>query len=128
MSALCSSLAPSHSLLSKLTVAQEFGKALGPAFTLITAFSREAPGKKVYVQHRLREHAAEVNTLLAGQPDKGIKPANVYVCGDAANMARDVAAGLAAIVAEQRGVGAEAAEGVVRGMRSRGQYQEDVWS
>ena len=83
------------------------------------------------MQHRLREHALEINRLLAGQPAQpggAAKAANVYVCGDAANMARDVAGALAAIVSEQRGVSTEDAEGVIRGMRSRGQYQEDVWS
>ncbi|MCJ1245479.1 NADPH-cytochrome P450 reductase [Trapelia coarctata] len=92
-----------------------------PTFSLITAFSREQP-QKVYVQHRLKEHAADINALI--QNDK----ANFYVCGDAANMAREVSAVLVQIIAEERGISTEKAEEVVRGMRSSGQYQEDVWS
>jgi len=54
--------------------------------------------------------------------------ANFYVCGDASNMAREVSVVLGKIIAEQRGLSAEKGEEVVKGMRSNGQYQEDVWS
>lgn len=43
-------------------------------------------------------------------------------------MAREVAAVLVQVIAEERGITTEKAEVVVRGMRSSGQYQEDVWS
>ena len=98
------------------------GRTLGDSFTLFTAFSRETPGKKVYVQHRLEENGALVNRLL--QEGK----ANFYVCGDAANMAREVNAKLAMIISEHRGISPIQAEEVVKGMRSSNQYQEDVWS
>jgi NADPH-ferrihemoprotein reductase len=55
---------------------------MGNKFCLITAFWREGP-KKIYVQHRLKEHAREVNELLE-------QNAYLYVCGDAASMAREV--------------------------------------
>lgn len=87
---------------------------------IITAFSRETP-LKVYVQHRLREHAALVSDLLK-------QKANFYVCGDAANMAREVNIVLGQILAEQRGLPAEKGEEMVKHMRSSGSYQEDVWS
>ena len=87
---------------------------------MITAFSREQ-AQKIYVQHRLKEHAAEVNALLE-------QKAYFYVCGDAANMAREVNEVLATIIAEQRGVERGRAEEIVKGMRSANQYQEDVWS
>ena len=96
--------------------------SLGSAFKLITAFSREQPGKKVYVQQRLEENATLVNRLLQE------KKANFYVCGDAANMAREVSATLAKIVSEQRGISLAQGEDVVKTMRSTNQYQEDVWS
>jgi NADPH-ferrihemoprotein reductase len=86
-----------------------------------TAFSREQ-AEKVYVQHLLKQQADEINDLLENQR------ANFYVCGDAANMARDVNAVLAQIISEKRGVSTEKAEEIVKGMRSRGTYQEDVWS
>ncbi|KAI2637138.1 NADPH-cytochrome P450 reductase [Hypomontagnella submonticulosa] len=99
---------------------EEYKKALGDKFELITAFSREG-SKKVYVQHRLKEKAKEVNELLE-------KKAYLYVCGDAANMAREVNTVLAQIIAEQRGISEAKAEEIVKNMRASNQYQEDVWS
>lgn len=93
---------------------------MGDKFELVTAFSREGP-KKVYVQQRLREKAAEVNKLLE-------QKAYFYVCGDAANMAREVNDVLVQIIAEQRGIEKTKAESIVKSMRASNQYQEDVWS
>ena len=87
---------------------------------MFNAFSREQK-QKHYVQHLLKENAKLVHDLL-------LQKANFYVCGDAANMARQVNDILGQIVAEQRGVDAAKAESVVKGMRSSGVYQEDVWS
>ncbi len=53
---------------------------------LHTAFSRDG-AEKVYVQHRMREHAAELWAWL----EDG---AHFYVCGDAKRMAKDVDATL----------------------------------
>ena len=74
------------------------------------------------MQHRLREQADEVNDLLQSHK------ANFYVCGDAANMAREVNTVLAQIIAEKRGIEVARAEEVVKAMRGAQQYQEDVWS
>jgi hypothetical protein len=46
-----------------------------------------------------------------------------YVCGDAANMAREVNAALIKITAEQRGIPDAKAEEIVKSMRSANQYQ-----
>ncbi|MCJ1465884.1 NADPH-cytochrome P450 reductase [Pseudocyphellaria aurata] len=97
-----------------------FAASLGSSFELITAFSREQ-SQKVYVQQRLKERAAQVNELL-------LQKANFYVCGDAANMAREVSVVLGQIVAEQRGLTPEKGEEVIKTMRGSNQYQEDVWS
>ncbi|POR34952.1 NADPH--cytochrome P450 reductase [Tolypocladium paradoxum] len=99
---------------------EEYGSVLSGKFELITAFSRES-NKKVYVQHRLQERAIEVNELLS-------RKAHVYVCGDAANMAREVRAALAQIIAEGRGVALQTGEETVKQMKATNQYQEDVWS
>ena len=56
------------------------------------------------------------------------KKANFYVCGDAANMARQVNDILGEIIASERGVDPKKAEQTVKSMRSSGVYQEDVWS
>ena len=85
-----------------------------------TAFSRDGP-KKIYVQHILKEKAKEINELL-------LQKAYFYVCGDAANMAREVNTVLSQIIAEQRGIPEAKAEEIVKAMRSSNTYQEDVWS
>ena len=90
-------------------------KILGDKFELITAFSRDGP-KKVYVQHRLKERAKDVNQLLE-------QKAYFYVCGDAANMAREVNTVLAQIIAEQRGISEASAEEIVKNMRVNNYYQ-----
>ncbi|KAJ4149674.1 hypothetical protein NW754_001109 [Fusarium falciforme] len=99
---------------------EEYKKALGDKFELITAFSRQS-SKKVYVQHRLKERSKEVSDLLS-------QKAYFYVCGDAANMAREVNTVLAQILAEGRGVSEAKGEEIVKNMRAANQYQEDVWS
>lgn len=43
-------------------------------------------------------------------------------------MAREVSEVLVAVISEQRGISKEKAEEVVKGLRSSGRYQEDVWS
>lgn len=75
----------------------------------------------MYVQHRLQEHADLVSDLLK-------QKAIFYVCGDAANMAREVNVVLGQIIAKSRGLPAEKGEEMVKHMRSSGSYQEDVWS
>jgi NADPH-ferrihemoprotein reductase len=97
-----------------------FQDQMGDSLKIITAFSREGP-QKVYVQHRLKENAELVSDLLK-------QKANFYVCGDAANMAREVNLVLGHIIADQRGLPAEKGEEMVKHMRSSGSYQEDVWS
>ena len=99
---------------------QAYQEQLGDSLKIITAFSRET-SQKVYVQHRLRENSELVSDLLK-------QKATFYVCGDAANMAREVNLVLGQIIAAQRGLPAEKGEEMVKHMRSSGSYQEDVWS
>jgi len=68
------------------------------------------------VQHRLKERAPEINELL-------LQKAYFYVCGDAANMAREVNAVLIQIIAEQRNVPLSKAEEIVKNMRATTTYQ-----
>lgn len=70
----------------------------------------------MYVQHRLKEKAQEINELLQ-------QKAYIYVCGDAANMAREVNTVLGQIIAEQRGVPESKGEEIVKNMRAANQYQ-----
>lgn len=69
----------------------------------------------------MREHAEEINNLLQ-------QKAYFYVCGDAANMAREVNTTLAQILSSQRNVPESKGEDIVKQMRSSNIYQEDVWS
>jgi sulfite reductase (NADPH) flavoprotein alpha-component len=83
------------------------------------AFSRDNGGK-VYVQHRMREQAAQLYAWL----EEG---AHVYVCGDASAMAPDVHEALTSIVAEQGGKGRDAAHNYVRALAATHRYQRDVY-
>ena len=94
---------------------QQWKEDLGDQFEIVTAFSRDGP-QKVYVQHRLKAMGKEVNELLE-------KKAYFYVCGDAANMAREVNTVLAQILTEYRGVTEARAEEIVKNMRASNQYQ-----
>lgn len=76
-----STIQPFHK--PRLTIIQEYKSVLGDKFQLYTAFSRQSPGEKVYVQQRLVEHAKSLQSLVLDQ--KGY----VYVCGSA-RMAREV--------------------------------------
>lgn len=86
---------------------------------LNTAFSRDTH-QKVYVQDRMRDHAATLFEWL----EEG---ARFYVCGDARRMAKDVKKTLIDIVAQQAGVNADKATEYVRELVKTGRYQEDVY-
>ncbi|MEQ9799015.1 MAG: sulfite reductase [NADPH] flavoprotein alpha-component, partial [Salinisphaeraceae bacterium] len=86
---------------------------------LDVAFSRDQ-ADKVYVQHRLREQARDVYGWL----ENG---ANVYVCGDANQMARDVHDALGDIIAEQGGMSTDAAADYLKRLQKEKRYQRDVY-
>lgn len=98
----------------------QYAKKLGDSFEMFTAFSREDPSAKVYVQHKLLENATQIAKLL----DEG---AFIYVCGDASKMARDVQHTLADIVAKARDISDEKAADLIRSFKTQNRYQEDVW-
>lgn len=86
---------------------------------LTTAFSRDQK-EKIYVQHRMLEHAAELWAWLQDG-------AHFYVCGDASRMAKDVDAALHQIAATTGGLGAEGAKQFVDGLKAAKRYQRDVY-
>lgn len=93
--------------------------AAGKLARLDTAFSRDQP-RKIYVQDRMREHAAELwRWIEAG--------AAFYVCGDAKRMAKDVDVALHEIVAAQGGMDPPAAADYVKQMKREKRYQRDVY-
>jgi len=86
---------------------------------LDVAFSRDQT-EKVYVQHRMREQAAELYRWIQDG-------AHIYVCGDAKRMAHDVNSELLAILVAQGGVSAEEAANTLKDLTAARRYQRDVY-
>ncbi len=86
---------------------------------LDTAFSRDGD-KKLYVQDRMRENAADLWKWIADG-------AYLYVCGDASRMARDVDAALCGIVAQQSGRSPKSAAAYLQAMSAERRYVRDVY-
>ncbi|MBU6399017.1 MAG: sulfite reductase subunit alpha [Verrucomicrobia bacterium] len=86
---------------------------------LDVAFSRDQ-ASKLYVQHRMAEHAAELWSWL----ETG---AHFYVCGDAARMAKDVEAALHRVIETAGGRNEADAQAYVAAMKSAHRYQRDVY-
>jgi sulfite reductase (NADPH) flavoprotein alpha-component len=83
------------------------------------AFSRDQAAK-IYVQHRMQEHAAELWSWL----ESG---AHLYVCGDASRMAKDVDATLHHVVETAGGKSPDDARAYVAKLKSDKRYQRDVY-
>ncbi|WP_019677240.1 assimilatory sulfite reductase (NADPH) flavoprotein subunit [Arsukibacterium perlucidum] len=86
---------------------------------LDVAFSRDS-AQKVYVQDKLRRHAAEVYQWLQ-------QGAHVYICGDANRMAKDVHQVLLDIVQQHGSKNAEQAQQYLDELRVAKRYQKDVY-
>ena len=91
----------------------------GTLSRLETAFSRDQRAK-VYVQDRMREHGP----LLWSWLQDG---AHLYVCGDAARMARDVETALREIAAAHGGLAEDEAAAYVRQLASSKRYVRDLY-
>jgi sulfite reductase (NADPH) flavoprotein alpha-component len=84
------------------------------------AWSRDQP-EKIYVQHRMRDNAAEIWKWLDAEG------AHFFVCGDARHMAKDVDAALRKIVQEHGGKSFEQANEYVEKLKSEKRYKRDVY-
>ena len=84
-----------------------------------TAWSRQGK-EKVYVQHKLRENAADVWQWLQNG-------AHVYVCGDALRMAKDVEQALLDIIAAHGNMSLNDADEYLSELRENKRYQRDVY-
>lgn len=93
--------------------------ANGTLERMSVAFSRDQ-ARKVYVQHRLLEEAAEVYQWLQ-------EGAYLYVCGDMNGMAKDVHNALIEIVASQRNINAVDAAAWLEQLMGEHRYQRDVY-
>lgn len=83
------------------------------------AWSRDQK-EKIYVQDKLREQGAELWRWI----NDG---AHIYVCGDAARMAKDVEQALLDVIAEFGAMDAEAADEFLSELRVARRYQRDVY-
>ena len=83
------------------------------------AWSRDQE-EKIYVQHKIREEAAELWQWLQ-------QGAHIYVCGDASRMAKDVEQALLDTIAEQGSLSADDADEYLDNLRQEGRYQRDVY-
>ncbi|TWU50849.1 Sulfite reductase [NADPH] flavoprotein alpha-component [Rubripirellula tenax] len=86
---------------------------------LDTAFSRDGD-RKVYVQDRMRENAAELWQWLQSG-------ATFFVCGDASRMAADVERTLVDIAEEQGNMSTDEAKAYVKKLAADGRYVRDVY-
>ena len=84
-----------------------------------TAFSRDQD-HKVYVQHAIRRRGRELHAWI----EQG---AHVYVCGDAARMARDVHAALRDVIVEQGAKSLDEAEATLSRLAAERRYSRDVY-
>ncbi|MFL6792115.1 MAG: sulfite reductase subunit alpha [Bradyrhizobium sp.] len=94
-------------------------KTSGLLTRLSLAWSRDGE-KKFYVQDRMREVGRELWTWLA-------EGANVYVCGDAKRMAKDVERALVDIVAQHGARSTDEAISFVGDLKKKGRFQLDVY-
>ncbi|WP_312505831.1 assimilatory sulfite reductase (NADPH) flavoprotein subunit [Lysinibacillus sp.] len=93
--------------------------ASGTLSQMHVAFSRDTE-KKVYVQHKLQEHAASFYEWL----EQG---AVIYVCGDKKSMAADVDATIHQIIEQQGQKTPEEAKSFVKELKQQKRYQRDVY-
>jgi sulfite reductase (NADPH) flavoprotein alpha-component len=94
-------------------------KTSGLLTRMSLAWSRDGD-KKFYVQDRMREVGRELWTWLA-------EGANVYVCGDAKRMAKDVERALVDIVAQFGARSTDEAVSFVAELKKKGRFQQDVY-
>ena len=85
---------------------------------LDTAFSRDQPDK-IYVQHRMMEHGAELWAWLK-------EGAHFYICGDASQMAKEVDVALKKIIQQHSGMSPAEVESYVKEMTQTKRYAKDV--
>jgi sulfite reductase (NADPH) flavoprotein alpha-component len=94
-------------------------KTSGLLTRMSLAWSRDGD-KKFYVQDRMREVGREVWTWLA-------EGANIYICGDAKRMAKDVERALVDIVAQFGARTTDEAVLFVADLKKKGRFQQDVY-
>eukprot|EP01064_Diplonema_japonicum_P028662 TRINITY_DN4451_c0_g1_i1.p1 TRINITY_DN4451_c0_g1~~TRINITY_DN4451_c0_g1_i1.p1 ORF type:complete len:665 (+),score=215.16 TRINITY_DN4451_c0_g1_i1:42-2036(+) len=92
----------------------------GVITNLRVAFSRDQ-AEKVYVQHLVAQDGKHIMELIN-------KNANIYICGDAKHMARDVEEALVNILIEHGGYTRDDAEARLNKMEKSQRFLKDVWT
>ena len=87
---------------------------------VFTAFSRDQAAK-VYVQHRIREQAALVWSLLS-------RGAYCFVAGSANRMPDDVLDALVDVTAQEGGMDTDNARSLITRLETEGRIQRETWS
>jgi sulfite reductase alpha subunit-like flavoprotein len=108
--------------LTRLAVA--FSRALPPSQQENGEVENNGGGenKKVYVQHLMAQHSAELYDLFIN------KKGTVFVCGDGATMAKDVHATLINIIVTGGKVAEAEAAVQLTALAKQGRYVRDIWS
>jgi len=109
---------PNHDFLYRKELEKLEG---GDQIKLTTAFSRVG-AEKVYVQHRMKQEAKELLHWLLEDD------AVLFLCGDGANMAKDVRKMLEEILEEEGGKGKGNGKALVDEWVKQGKYLQDIWS
>jgi sulfite reductase (NADPH) flavoprotein alpha-component len=94
-------------------------KTSGLLTRMSLAWSRDGD-KKFYVQDRMREVGRELWNWLA-------EGANIYVCGDAKRMAKDVERALVDVVAQFGARTTDEAVSFIGELKKKGRFQQDVY-
>lgn len=92
----------------------------GVISSLDVAFSRDQ-SEKIYVQHRIEQRADDIWRILSAG-------GNLYLCGDAKHMAKDVEAVLVKIIGRLGKLGETEAQAYLDAMAKGERYHKDVWS
>ncbi|WP_426956640.1 hypothetical protein [Muricoccus radiodurans] len=87
---------------------------------LSLAWSRDPGAKKVYVQDRMKEQAADLWRWFQDG-------ARFYICGDASRMAKDVDTALRGIAMSEGRMDADAARDWIVALAKQNRYQRDVY-
>lgn len=83
------------------------------------AFSRDQE-ETIYVQHRMLDNSSRLWEWI----NEG---AYLYVCGDAAKMAKDVELTLQQIIEKEGGISSKEAKSFLKNLKMTGRYQRDVY-
>ena len=104
---------------------EEWNDLASLGLMVVTAFSRDQQ-HKIYVQDRIREHAARINDLIVH------KHGTIIVCGSSGEMPKAVRAALADVLTSHADGGptageSGAGEAYLSKLENQGRYKQETW-